>query len=308
MSGTRRRPHPTRRALLVMMGVLLATGATVVAPAVAGAKAPPTRPLSATGIARWHKIGSYTQNTLMAGEGVATVTGRGHGSRELYRGLLTIPKNLAAQGWGHIGDPDAANGDVFDDFQGPGSGHTKMFLVTKPSGATEEYTHTLVRGELYNNSFVAISPDSQWMIAGEWETMTHFQIYPTPLLNHKTSAHGGALRLSGYIKLDHKVNDIQGCDFTSKTVLICASDDDTQTLFSNQKPLLEVDLRRALGPGSVTGHVIDLGSIPQTSTCTGTFEAEGVDYDVAKRILRVEIIQPAACILKTTIDEYAPKR
>ena len=117
-----------------------------------------------------------------------------------------------------------------------------MFLVTTPAGKTFEYTHTLVHGELYNNSFATVSPDAQWMVAGEWETMSHLQIYPTPLLNHKTSPDGGSLRLAGYIKLDHKVNDIQGCDFVTPRRLICASDDDSKTLFPNQKPLLEVTL------------------------------------------------------------------
>ena len=28
-----------------------------------------------------------------------------------------------------------------------------MFLVTTPAGKTFEYVHTLVQGELYNNSF-----------------------------------------------------------------------------------------------------------------------------------------------------------
>ena len=55
---------------------------------------------------------------------------------------------------------------------------------------------------------------------------------------------------------------------------------------------------------SVKGHVVDLGAIPQQSTCSGTFEAEGVDFDISTGILRVEIIQPAACILKTTVLEY----
>ena len=97
---------------------------------------------------------------------------------------------------------------------------------------------------------------------------------------------------------------IQGCDFTSKTTLICVSDDDSQKLFSNQKPLLEVVLAHALTGTSVTGHVIDLGSIPQESTCSGTFEAEGVDFATASGTLRVEIIQPGSCILHTTVYEY----
>ncbi len=92
-----------------------------------------------------------------------------------------------------------------------------MFLVTRPSGTTVQYVHKLVRGELYNNSFAAISPGAQWMVAGEWGTMTHLQIYRAPLLNHRTPSHGGSLPLAGYIKLDHKVYDIQGCDFVTGT-------------------------------------------------------------------------------------------
>ena len=179
-----------------------------------------------------------------------------------------------------------------------------MFLVTTPSGKSFEYIHTLVPGELYNNSFVAVSPDTQWMVAGEWETMSHLQIYPTPLLNHEYPPHGGSLRVAGYIKLNHKVNDIQGCDFVTPVRLICASDDDSRTLFPNEKPLVEINLPKSLHGISLKGHVVDLGSIPQEGSCSGTFEAEGVDYDAATGILRVEIIQPGSCILRTTVYEY----
>jgi hypothetical protein len=142
------------------------------------------------------------------------------------------------------------------------------------------------------------------MIAGEWGTMRHLQIYPTPALNHRTHAGGGSLALAGYVQLDHKVNDIQGCDFVTAVRLICASDDDSRTLFPNQKPLLEVDLPHHLSGRTLTGHVVDLGAIPQQSTCSGTFEAEGVDFDSSSHILRVEVIQPGSCILKTTVYEY----
>jgi hypothetical protein len=235
---------------------------------------------------------------------VATVVQPGHGTDELYRGIQSVPANLSAQGWSHIGDPDSFRGDVFDAYQGPSSGNSKMFLVTTPTGKSLEYVHTLVPGELYNNSFVTVSPNGQWMIAGEWDTMRHLQIYPTPLINHATSSHGGSLRLAGYIKLDHKVNDIQGCDFVTPVRLICASDDDSRTLFPNEKPLLEVTLPTSLRGTNVKGHVVDLGPIPQQSTCSGTFEAEGVDFDGSTGILRVEVIQPASCILKTTVYEY----
>ncbi|HEX3961940.1 MAG TPA: hypothetical protein VHZ03_35815 [Trebonia sp.] len=48
----------------------------------------------------------------------------------------------------------------------------------------------------------------------------------------------------------------------------------------------------------------DLGSIPQSSDCSGTFEPEGVDYDTATSVLRVEITQPSVCEVATTVYEY----
>jgi len=275
-------------------------------PSAAGTIGRALMPQSKSGIAGWTTARSYTENTLYAGEGLTTVSQQGRKSYELYRGLASVPSNLKAQGWAHIGDPDSADGYIFDAYQGPSSGRSKMFLITTPTGQSLEYLHSLVTGELYNNSFVAVSPDSQWMIAGEWGTMSHLQIYPTPVLNHKTSSRGGALRLAGYIQLDHQVNDIQGCDFLTAVRMVCASDDDSRTLFSNAKPLVEVDLPTALHGSSVKGHVVDLGSIPQVSSCSGTFEAEGVDFDTSADILRIEIIQPGSCVLKTTIYEYKP--
>ena len=285
--------------------VLLGPDFGAQAPAAAGAPGP-VMPLSQRGVAGWIAGRSYDESTLHAGEGVATVSPPHRRPYELYRGLQSIPSKLKAQGWAHIGDPDSVDGYILDAYQGPSSGNSKMFLVTTPSGKSVEYVHTLVPGELYNNSFVAIAPDAQWMVAGEWGTMSHLQIYPTPLLNHNTRHHGGSLQLAGYIRLDHKLNDIQGCAFVTPVMVICASDDDSRTLFANEKPLVEVDLSKSLHGIDVKGHVVDLGSIPQRSSCSGTFEAEGVDFDSSTHILRVEIIQPGSCILKTTIYEYHP--
>jgi hypothetical protein len=256
-------------------------------------------------ISGWTQTGSYLENTLTAGEGVATVDPPGGTPYELYRGSASIPLGLAVAGWTHVGDPDSADGYIFDAYQNSSSSAgDKMFLVTTPSGATYQYVHTLVSGELYNNSFAALSPDTRWMVSGEWGTMDHLQVYPTPLLNPEISATGGSLDLAGYIELDHPVNDIQGCSFITSTKLICASDDSSESLFSNAKPLLEVDLSAPLSGSDVTGHVVDLGSIPQSSICSGTFEAEGTDYDPATGILRVEIIQPSVCEVVTSVLEF----
>ncbi|HEY3873569.1 MAG TPA: hypothetical protein VGM10_34750 [Actinocrinis sp.] len=294
-----------RRAPIAAAAAAALAAVAMAAPAQA-ASSSPLRPQASTGIAGWTNTTHYLESTLSAGEGVATVDPPGGTPYELYRGVASIPVALAAAGWTHVGDPDSVGGYIFDDYQNSSSSvSTKLYMVTTPSGTVYQYTHTLVSGELYNNSFVAISPDTQWMISGEWGTMSHIQIYPTPLLNPATSPTGGALGLSGYIQLDHQVNDIQGCDFVTATELVCASDDSSETLFTNAKPLLEVQLSAPLGNGSVTGHVVDLGSIPQAnSICSGTFEAEGVDYDTDTGVLRVEIIQPSICEVATTVYEY----
>ena len=253
----------------------------------------------------WTETGSSLQSTLTAGEGVTTVHSAGGGDSVLYRGVGSIPLSVLAQDWTHIGDPDSADGYIFDAYQSGASNPTsKMFRVTTPSGAAYEYTHTLVSGELYNNSFDTVSPDTQWMVAGEWGTMDHLQIYPTPLLNPETGRTGGNLDLSGLIQLDHPVNDIQGCDFTSPTQLICASDDSSKSLFPDDKPLLQIDLPGPLTGGNTTGQVTDIGAIPQSSICSGTFEAEGVDYDTSTGVLRLQMIQPSICGAVTSVYTY----
>jgi hypothetical protein len=152
--------------LVACAAVFWSSGIGGLAPAAAGADGPAV-PSSQGGIAGWSQVGSYDENTLFADEGVTTVFEPRQGTYELYRGFLSIPSNLAAQGWAHIGDPDSVRGYIFDAYQGPSSGNSKMFLVTTPSGDSFEYVHTLVPGELYNNSFAAISPDTQWMVGGE---------------------------------------------------------------------------------------------------------------------------------------------
>ena len=295
-----------RRALAPAVALAVLTAGAVLGAGTPAQAATVLTPESAAGIAGWTNTTHYLEGTLSAGEGVATVDPAGGSAYELYRGSGSISLSLAVAGWTHVGDPDSVNGYIFDNYQNSSSSATsKLYTVTTPSGTVYQYKHTLVTGELYNNSWVAVSPDTQWMLSGEWGTMSHLQIYPTPLLNAQTSATGGSLGLAGYVQLDHQVNDIQGCDFVTATELICASDDSSETLFSNAKPLLEIQLSAAVSGAGVTGHVVDLGSIPQAnSICSGTFEAEGVDYDVATGVLRVEIIQPSICEIETTIYEY----
>ena len=294
--------RPRAVAVAAVAALALAASAAVAAPEAHAQTL--IQPESSTGIAGWTQTGSYLESALTAGEGVATVDPPGGTPYELYRGIGSIPFAELVAGWTHIGDPDSADGYIIDAYQGSSSGDTKMYLLTTPSGSTYQYVHTLASGELYNNSFDAISPDTQWMISGTWGTQTNLQIFPAPYFNSATSPTGGALNLAGYINLSTPVNDIQGCDFVTATELICASDDNSETIFANQFPLIEVTLAAPLNGSTVTGTVTDLGSIPQSSDCSGTFEPEGVDYDSATGTLRVEITQPSICEVATSVYEY----
>ena len=297
--------RPLRRARrAAAVAIALASGLTVALTAPAARAGSLISPESSTGIAGWTETGSYLENSLTEGEGVATVTPPDGTPYELYRGLASIPPSLYAEGWTHIGDPDSADGYIIDAYQASSGGDPKMFLLTTPSGTTYQYVHALAPGELYNNSFAAISPDTQWLVSGEWGTMTQLDISPAPYFNSETSPDGGTLPLSGYIDLSTPVNDIQGCDFVTATELICASDDTTETIFSNPMPLLEVTLSAPLNGSTVTGTVTDLGSIPESSSCSGTYEPEGVDYDVATGVFRVEMVPPGVCEIATTIYDY----
>jgi len=251
--------------------------------------------------AQWTETGSAQVDTLGSGQGLAS---RADGTL-LYRGLTSIPLDLRIAGWDHIGDPDIGYGYVFDAYQGSDTATSKMFAVTTPAGQRYEYVHSLNSGEKLNNSFASVSPDGQWLVSGEWGDQGRLQVFPAPLLNASTPATGGALAEAGQITLDKTVRDIQGCDFVTATRLICASDDDSGTLFPEIRPLFQVDLERAVDGQPVTGHVTSLFALPQRSSCTGTaYEAEGVDYDVNSGTLRAEVIPPGICVLATTVYSY----
>jgi hypothetical protein len=243
---------------------------------------------------------SYT-DSLGGGQGLAS---RADGSL-LYRGLADIPLDLRIKGWNHVGDPDIARGYTFDAYQGADTATSKMYAVTTPAGQRYEYVHRLNPGEKVNNSFATVSPDGQWMVSGEWGDQNRLQVFPAPLLNPSTPPKGGDLEEAWQITLDKPVRNIQGCDFVTDTRLVCASDDASGTLFPVSRPLLQVDLPHKLDGQPVTGAVTSLFGLPQRSICTdGTFEAEGVDYDVNSGTLRAEVIPPGVCALATTVYSY----
>ncbi|WP_330268900.1 hypothetical protein [Streptomyces griseorubiginosus] len=244
----------------------------------------------------WTEVGSDRADPLTESQGLTSVEVPAN-SANRYTGIGTIPLGVSTRGWNHVGDPDASyDGHYIEPYQAD-SGTAKMYRVQAPNGTWSEYVHTLSPGEALNNSWVAISPDGQWMLSGEWGTMTRFLVLPTPGVNASTSPSAN-LPQAATVTLDHAVRDVQGCDFVTATRLLCSSDDPAGTLFGYTKPLLQVDLSAApTGSANVTGHVTALRQLPLRSACSGSFEAEGIDYDRRSGTLRVIVVSPGFCVL-----------
>ncbi|MET9126793.1 hypothetical protein [Streptomyces sp. NPDC004528] len=265
--------------------VTLATAAALSVAATAPAAAADT----------WTEVGSDRADPLTESQGLASVEVPA-GSPNRYTGIGTIPFGLTLRGWNHVGDPDASyNGYYIEPYQAD-SGNAKMYRVQAPGGAWSEYVHTLSPGEALNNSFDTISPNGSWMVSGEWGTMNRLLVFPTPGVNPSTSPSANLPQASS-INLDHAVRDVQGCDFVTSTQLLCASDDPEGSLFGITKPLLQIDLSAENGTSDVTGHVTALRQLPLRSSCSGGFEAEGIDYDRRTGTLRVIVVSPGFCVL-----------
>ena len=242
----------------------------------------------------WVTVGSDRADPLTESQGLTSVEVPA-GSPNRYTGVGTIPASVSSRGWNHVGDPDALNGYYIEPYQRD-SGGAKMFRVQAPGGAWSEYVHTLDSGEALNNSFDTISPDGKWLVSGEWGTMTRLLVFPAPGLNSSTSPNTN-LATAFVINLNHAVRDVQGCDFSSPTQLLCSSDDPAGTLFGVTKPLLQVDLPAPLSGSAVTGTVSLLRQLPLASSCGGSFETEGIDYDRRDGTLRVIVMSPSICVL-----------
>ena len=257
-------------------------------------------PWEASNIAGFSPAAHHVRDSYTQDQGMATVyRSRPSGSeyRTFVYGGENVAKRLSDQGWTHLGDPDSLDGYIAYPYQYKTSDATvgKMFEVVTPHGRRFQYTHPLDSGEEYNNSFAAISPDGQWLVSGEWDVQDRLLVFPMPMLNHSVPSGNRSLAVASTIDLSEPVTQIQGCDFLDATHLICSVDD-------TQKRLIEVTLSSALSGSTVTGTVKSLGKLPQISTCKGSFESEGIDYDPVTDLLRVEVIRPGSCIYQT--DEY----
>lgn len=233
----------------------------------------------------WKTLGSDRARPLDESQGLTTIIRDGAGSIR-YTGIGTIPLEVRNRGWDHVGDPGSRQGVYAEPYQSS-SLRAKMFRVQTADGRWAEYTHQLESWELMNNSFAAVSPDARWLVSGEWGEMNRFLVFPNPGVAvtdpSKNLPYGFAIRL------DRQVSNIQGCEFTSATQLLCASD-------GPGKQLLQVDLDAALGGTDVRGVVRELGQLPLQSGCSGSFEVEGVDYDFRDGTLRVIVLSPSVCI------------
>ncbi|MEU6192669.1 hypothetical protein [Streptomyces sp. NPDC047061] len=243
----------------------------------------------------WTETGSDRADPLTESQGLTSVEVPAN-SANRYTGIGAIPIGVSSRGWNHVGDPDESYDGYYVEPYQADSGTAKMYRAQAPDGTWSEYVHTLASGEALNNSWDAITPDSQYMLSGEYGTMTRFLVFPTPGANKSTSPSAN-LPLASVVNLDHAVRDVQGCDFSSATTLLCSSDDPDGSLFGYTKPLLQIDLSAQPGSANVTGHVTALRQLPLRSSCSGTFEAEGIDYDRRTGTLRVIVMSPSICIL-----------
>ncbi|WP_375502101.1 hypothetical protein [uncultured Jatrophihabitans sp.] len=224
----------------------------------------------------------------VANQGLTLV---GNGEPLLTRGHHSIPAQLRALGWVHIGDPDSARGLVLDAYQGSAGATSKAFAVTYPDGARVLLVHPLAPGEQYNNSFVAISPNTRWFVAAEWGTVNRLLVFALPTKPPPTPMQ--TLPLAGVIHLRHPVRNVQGCDFSSPTRLLCSTNDTSTSLFPVTRQLLALHLKHPVHGGRATASVRLVGSAPAQDVCAGASgEVEGID--VTDGVVRVAVNSPCA--------------
>jgi hypothetical protein len=288
----------------VSRSLIALAGLTLLAPAVpsAGAAAAPTVKAGAV-LGSWRLVGHYEEPAAVADQGLATLSRNNGTTSIVYRGGLSVPLALYWRGWSHVGDPGAWRGYIVDAYQSAQPDGEKLFAITTPSGVRHDFVHRLAPGEEPNNSFAAVSPDGQWLVSGEWGRMTRLLVFPTPLIN-PAGRDGASLPLAATISLDRPVRDVQGCTFVTATELFCSSDDPGTDLWPTPRQLLEVTLPEPLTGAPVAATVRSLGELPTDSTCSGSYEVEGIDYQAEHRMLRVEVTPPGVCGVVTTIYEY----
>ena len=142
--------------------------------------------------------------------------------------------------------------------------------------------------------WVAVSPDGEWVVTGQWAPMLSLIVYRAMEL---VSAH--TVHQVGEIPIEPSISDIQGCDFDGPQVLLCASDnaDAGRLIYSItlSGPLQGETLPR------LTGHVEPLFPAPvPEKVCDNPEEVEGVDVD--GDTLRVLVL--GSCAIDSYLYRY----
>lgn len=245
-----------------------------------------------------HSVGGFTRSQGLATD--PTVAGITVYSWQLglewadpggwtFRRLLGIPLPLFLAGYLHIGDIDAHGGRVYVPYENSAKGTEKAYgVVDLPSGRIlGSSVHHLDPGEAYNNSWVAVSPDGNWLASGEWEDIDSFLVFAVADIGKPS------IDVAFRIRLDEPLHLVQGCDFDGPVRLVCQ--DDTE-----DRRLLRVDLDHALDGSDVGAHTTVVGTTPVdlaipalAGLCKRPTETEGVD--VSGSTLRFLTVDP--CLL-----------
>lgn len=134
--------------------------------------------------------------------------------------------------------------------------------------------------------------------------MNRLLVFPTPMINPEAAPHGRTIPLTTSISLDRPVRDVQECAFIAPLRLLCSSDDPGTDLWPTPDQLLEVTLLQPLSGQPVTAHVTSLGQLPLRSSCTRSFEVEGMDLQASTGILRLEVRAPGIWGLFMAVYDY----
>ena len=244
----------------------------------------------------WTEIGSDRADPLTESQGLASVEVPA-GSANRYTGIGTIPLSVSVRGWNHVGDPDATYGGYYvepyqSDSKGledvPGAGARRRLVGVRPCARPGRGPEQLLGRDHAGQPVDALGRvghhDPVPRLPDPGREREHLALRRSPpgvdRPPRPRRARRPGLRL-------HRPDD--------PAVLL---DDPAGTLFGITKPLLQIDLSaQPNGASDVTGHVTALRQLPLRSSCSGSFEAEGVDYDRRSGTLRVIVVSPGFCVL-----------
>ncbi|MCW2526217.1 MAG: hypothetical protein JWM76_1077 [Pseudonocardiales bacterium] len=253
----------------------------------------------------WRPTAAMSYPSRHANQGVTTTMATG-GPAVLTRGDADIPPALFHDGWVHVGDPDSHLGYVVDAYQARPGALSKLFVVTAPNGRVTRLVHPLETGEGFNNSFVSVSPDGRWLVSAEWNVIRRLLVFRLPTLSPTMGSH--TVPLQSTINLSHALRNVQGCDFSSATAMVCSTNDPDQGLFPVSRQLISIRLERVIDGRPVAGEVSLMGRVPRPTSCAGDGETEGLD--VTGDTLRLAVVEPAPCRTSTRLYTYTvtPRR